>query len=331
MRPRAWMFVLCACTQPVNDPPVASVFATPFSSEAAPTVPDDALAPLPQSIALDPAKVALGRQLFDDPRLSGDGKVRCTSCHSFQHGGALPEARTQLPDRPAVPVNVPSVYNASFNFRFGWNGRFTDIGQQLDAAMQNRTAMAGTWSEAVRVLSADRELGRSFAAVYPAGLTAGALREVLALFCLSLVTPNSRLDRHLRGELQLSAAEQRGYELFRDYGCIGCHQGINVGGNLLQRLGVMDDFFAGRQELSPADLGLYEVTRDPEDKHVFRVPSLRNVVSTAPYFHDGSAATLDDAVRTMARVQLGRSLNAEETGALVAFLAALSGELRSGS
>jgi cytochrome c peroxidase len=327
MRLGCWVLALSACAQPVIDPPVAQVFATPFSAEAAPSDPDNALAPLPQRIELDQAKVALGRRLFDDPRLSGDGKVTCSSCHSFEHAGALSQARSNLPDRPPVPVNVPSLLNASFNFRFGWSGRFTDIGQQLDAAMQLRAAMAGSWQQATDALARDPVIVRSFRAIYPAGLTAGSLREVVALFCLSLVTPNSRLDRSLRGELQLTASEQRGFELFRSYGCISCHQGINVGGNLLQRFGIMSDYFAGRSRQEPADLGLYQVTHDPEDLHVFRVPSLRNVANTAPYFHDGSADTLEEAVRDMARYQLGRRLGPEETAALVVFLQALSGEL----
>jgi cytochrome c peroxidase len=327
MRLGCWVLALSACTQPAIDPPVAQVFATPFSSEAAPDDPDNALAPLPQRIELDQAKVALGRRLFYDPRLSGDTKVSCSSCHSFEHAGALAEARSSLPDRPAVPVNVPSLLNAAFNFRFGWSGRFADIGQQLDAAMRNHATMAGSWQGATEALARDPAIVRSFDASYAAGLTPGSLREVIALFCLSLVTPNSRLDRHLRGELQLSAAEQRGYDLFRSYGCISCHQGINVGGNLLQRFGIMGDYFADRGRREPADLGLYEVTQEPEDLHVFRVPSLRNVAKSAPYFHDGSAATLEEAVRDMARYQLGRRLEPEETGALVAFLETLSGEL----
>ncbi|HKP59484.1 MAG TPA: cytochrome c peroxidase [Polyangiales bacterium] len=327
MRLGCWVLVLSACTQPVIDPPVAQVFATPFSSQAAPSDPDNALAPLPQRIDLDRAKVALGRRLFDDARLSGDAKVACRDCHSFQHAGALAQARSKLPDRPPVPVNVPSLLNASFNFRFGWAGRFIDIGQQLDAAMESRAAMAGSWQRAIDALGRDPQLVSEFRASYPAGLTAGSLREVLALFCLSLVTPNSRLDRQLRGELQLTAAEQHGYDLFRSYGCISCHQGINVGGNLLQRLGIMGDYFAVRGNPEPADAGLFAVTKDPEDLHVFRVPSLRNVAKTAPYFHDGSVDTLEEAVREMAHYQLGRTLEPDETGALVAFLETLTGEL----
>jgi cytochrome c peroxidase len=163
--------------------------------------------------------------------------------------------------------------------------------------------------------------------LYSDGLTPFSLREVVALYSLSLITPNSRFDQYLRGELALSSDEQQGYDLFRDYGCISCHQGINVGGNLLQKLGVMRDYFAGRSDLTPADQGLFAKTGREEDRAVFRVPSLRNVALTAPYFHDGSRATLEDAVTTMASYQLGRELSAEQAGQIAAFLRTLTGEL----
>jgi cytochrome c peroxidase len=222
---------------------------------------------------------------------------------------------------------VPSVFNVAFNARFAWNGRFADIGQQLDAAMSSRAAMNASFQQAARVVSRDPALSRAFEAVYAGGVSPGAVREALAVYCLSLVTPDARFDRYLRGELTLSAAEQSGYELFRELGCISCHQGVNLGGNLLQRFGVVVDYFAVHGSHSPADDGLFEETRDPADLHVFRVPSLRNVAVTAPYFHDGSAAELAQAVRDMAQFQLGRTLSQAETSAIVAFLEALSGEL----
>jgi cytochrome c peroxidase len=131
----------------------------------------------------------------------------------------------------------------------------------------------------------------------------------------------------LRGELALSAVEQRGYELFREYGCMSCHQGINLGGNMFQRFGVMRDYFADRGALTLADLGLFGATGREEDRFVFRVPSLRNVALTAPYFHDGSSATLEHAVVTMAKYQLDRDLDGEQTDEIAAFLRTLTGEL----
>ena len=137
------------------------------------------------------------------------------------------------------------------------------------------------------------------------------------------MTPNSRFDQHLRGELDLTDDEARGYGLFRDLGCVSCHQGINLGGNMFQRFGVMADAFD--RPLVELDYGRMLVTGDEADAHVFRVPSLRNVAVTGPYFHDGSAPTLTEAVQTMARVQLGYALEPGETDDLVAFLNTLTG------
>lgn len=317
--------MLAACAQPVRGEAEPQTFPTPFSSEAAPS--GEAFAPLPHRLELDPTKVALGKRLFGDPRLSPDGRAACSSCHQLDHGGANGVARSDLAGRPPVPVNVPSIFNAAFSFRFGWSGRFADIGQQLDFAMQSRAAMASSWEYAARALAQDASYRDAFVRSYGQGPTPASVREALALYSLSLLTPDARFDRHLRGELALSALEQRGYELFRDYGCASCHQGISLGGNMLQRFGVMRDYFAERPLLEPADLGLFSVTHRSEDRYVFRVPSLRNVARTAPYFHDASAKTLDEAVEIMAEYQLGRDLKDDQRRALIAFLETLTGEL----
>jgi cytochrome c peroxidase len=305
-----------------------TTFATPFSTQEAPATGDHALAPLPQHLTLDARKVELGSHLFSDARLSGDSHHACVDCHAFDRGGANGLAHSSLSDRKSGSVNVPSLFNAAFNFRFGWAGNLEDIGQQLDAAMESRAAMAGSWDEATVQLAKDARVRKQFEQLYADGLTPLNVRDAVALYSLSLITPNSRFDRSLRGELALNTDEQRGYELFRDYGCVSCHQGINVGGNMLQRFGVMRDYFQGRADLTASDQGLFSKTGREEDRYVFRVPSLRNVALTAPYFHDGSKDTLEDAVTTMASYQLGRELNSEQTGDIVAFLKTLSGELQ---
>jgi cytochrome c peroxidase len=317
--------LLVACRDEVPTVHSPETFATPFSTQEAPANGESALAPLPQRLVLDPRKVALGSRLFRDPRLSGDGKVACADCHALDRGGANGQARSQLPDRKPVGVNVPSVFNAAFNFRFGWGGGYEDIGEQIDFAMQAPAVMRSSWSKAAGALARSATDRQAFAAAYADGLTEANLREALAIYSLSLITPNSRFDRYLRGELALEAQEQRGYDLFRVHGCVTCHQGINIGGNMLQRFGVMRDYFAKRGNLQPADLGLFAFSAREEDRHVF--PSLRNVALTAPYFHDASAATLEEAAATMARYQLGRELNAEQAGQIAAFLRTLTGEL----
>jgi cytochrome c peroxidase len=319
--------LLAGCRDEVSAAHSPETFATPFSTQEAPANGDSALAPLPQRLALDARKVALGGRLFRDPRLSGDGKVSCLDCHALERGGANAQARSELPGRKPVGVNVPTVFNAAFNFRFGWGGGYEDIGEQIDFAMRAPTVMQSSWAHAVEVLSRSAQERQGFAAAYSGGLTQANLRDALAVYTLSLITPNARFDRYLRGELALEPQEQRGYELFRDHGCISCHQGINIGGNMLQRFGVMRDYFAGRSDLQPADMGLFAFTGRAEDRHVFRVPSLRNVALTAPYFHDASAATLEQAATAMARFQLGRELSAEQAGQIAAFLRTLTGEL----
>jgi cytochrome c peroxidase len=317
-----------ACTQAPAPPVLPSTDApTPFSADEAPGVADTLFAPLPASVALDAKKVALGKRLFTDTRLSGDGLVSCMTCHDLDKGGANGMAKSDLPGRPPVGVNIPTIFNAAYSFRFAWSGRLLDIGEQLDVAMTGKAALAGTWDTAAAALAKDPEIVRAFREAFPEGLTAASLREAMSVYSLSLSTPNSRFDRYLRHEIQLSSDELAGYELFRDYGCVSCHQGINVGGNMMQRFGVMRDYFAGRAGLTESDQGLYVATKREEDRHVFRVPSLRNVALTAPYFHDGSASDLAHAIVTMARYQLGREMPPEQVGLIAAFLGTLTGEL----
>jgi len=287
------------------------------------------LSPLPQSVpGLDPRRVTLGRELFHDKQLSGDGLVSCSDCHALGLGGANAQAKSTLPDRPPVGVNVPTIFNVAFNFRYAWNGRYKTIEDQIDFALGAPSAMHNTWPEVVATLARDVRVAGAFRGAYPDGLTVETARDALATYARSLSTPNARFDRYLRGELALSPTEQRGYGHFRDYGCVSCHQGVNVGGNMFERFGVMRDYFADRgTEEVAADLGRYGITNKEEDRRVFRVPSLRNVALTAPYFHDGSAATLTEAIITMGRYQLGRELSAQDVAEINAFLHTLTGEL----
>jgi cytochrome c peroxidase len=166
-----------------------------------------------------------------------------------------------------------------------------------------------------------------FNTAYAAGLRPANVLDALASFERSLLTPDARFDRYLRGEPQaLSAPEQQGYRLFKSYGCVACHQGVNIGGNLYQKFGVFEEPGGRESPAALIDFGRYAVTKVPRDRAVFRVPSLRNVAVTAPYFHDGREPALEGAVDTMARVQLGRTLTPEEIGLIVRFLQTLTGE-----
>jgi len=287
---------------------------------------EDPIEPIPQRLELDARRVALGGRLFADPILSGDGTRTCTMCHALEEGGIVPgETRSNHPMNATGPYNVPTVYNVAFNFRFNWNGKFDTLEDHMQGLMMNPTVMnTGSWSEIV-----DR-IRPSYApafvsAGYRDGLTEENVRDAVASYQRSLITPNAKFDQFLRGEEVLEPDEREGYELFKSVGCISCHQGINVGGNLFQRFGVMEDAFDGR-ELTDRDYGRMLLTGREEDAHVFRVPSLRNVAVTAPYFHDGSAPTLEAAVGHMGRVQLGYILSDAEVGAIAAFLGTLTGE-----
>lgn len=286
---------------------------------------DGVLAALPDEPPAPDLRVSLGARLFQDVRLSEDEKVACATCHVLALGGANAQARTDLPGRAPVPVNVPTVFNLVYDFRYAWSGKFVDVGAQIDTALGLKNAMATDWDSALARVGRDSTYQADFRRAYPEGLTPRTLRDALIRYNMSLVTPGARFDQFLRGQLSLSEQEKRGYDMFREYGCVSCHQGVSLGGNMFQRFGVMRDYFSERGHVEKADLGLYNTTQREEDRHVFRVPSLRNVALTAPYFHDGSAPTLVEAVQTMARYQLGRELTHLQAADIVAFLVTLTG------
>lgn len=288
--------------------------------------PADPFEPIPRDLGLDPARIALGEALFVDPRLSGDGERACVDCHHLGAGGVVPdEERSNHPRNETGPYNVPTVFNVAFNFRYNWQGRFETLEQHLSGPMMNAEVMnAGSWEAVVERLRPHYDQ-RFREAGYATGVDEDNVRDAIVTYQRSLITPDARFDRYLRGELELRPDEARGYALFRSVGCVSCHQGINVGGNLFQRFGVMQDAFDGR-EPSERDYGRMLVTGREDDAFVFRVPSLRNVALTAPYFHDGSAATLEEAIAHMGRVQLGAALREDEIADIAAFLRSLTGE-----
>jgi cytochrome c peroxidase len=290
---------------------------------------DEPIQAIPQQIKVDPPKVTLGEKLFQDVRLSTNNQVSCLSCHSFSLGGTDRRAHSIGIDGALTEVNTPTIFNTRFNFRLNWNGKFTNLSDHLDALMNNPKIMGVRWPEAVRSLQQVPAYVRSFGQIYPDGVTPTNIKDALVAYELSLNTPNSRFDRFLQGNKQaLTTAEQEGYRLFKANGCISCHQGVNVGGNMFQPFGIIGDYLADRGNVTPADLGRFNVTQNAADRHVFRVPSLRNVAMTAPYFHDGSAQTLEEAVSKMTKYQLGRTLPTEQIESIVLFLRTLTGEYR---
>ena len=290
---------------------------------------DEPIKPIPQTIDVDPRKVDLGRLLFHDAALSKDDTVSCASCHDLSSGGddGL-KVSIGIEDKPGF-INAPTVFNAAFNFKQFWDGRAKTLEAQIDGPIQNPVEMGNLWPEVVTTLYQDDDYPAMFEAIYSNGINRNNIKNAIAEYVRSLITPNSRFDEWLRGDDDaLSALEKKGYELFKDYGCASCHQGANVGGNMFQVFGVLNDYFKRRGDITDADLGLYNITGNEEDRHSFKVPSLRMAAHTAPYLHDGTAETLRDAVDAMFEFQLGREAPDEDKDAIVAFIKTLAGESR---
>jgi len=285
--------------------------------------------PIPFRLPLNTKKVALGERLFHDPILSGDNTISCASCHSLTLGGT---------DRLTVSVgiqgqtgsfNAPTVFNSGFNFRQFWDGRAASLEEQIDSHILSPKEMGSDWGKILTALQQHAEYPKLFS-LYSDHITIANIQDAIATFARSLYTPNARFDRFLRGDTQaLSAEEQAGYLLFKNYGCISCHQGVNLGGNMYQSFGTMGDYFAQRGlPVNQTDWGRFNITGQEADKFVFKVPGLRNIALTAPYFHDGSVKTLEESVQIMGRYQLGRLLSAQDSAQISAFLRSLTGEYR---
>ena len=224
-------------------------------------------------------------------------------------------------------INSPTVFNSGLNFKQFWDGRADTLEQQIDDPVQSPLEMGSLWPDVVAKLYQDRDYPQRFKALYPDGISRDSIRNAIAEFMRSLNTPNGRFDRWLKGDEEaLDRVEKHGYALFKYYGCVSCHQGANVGGNMFQVFGVLNEYFRKRGNITEADLGRYNVTGNPADRHAFKVPSLRMAAHTAPYLHDGSAATLRDAVDAMFEFQLGRDAPDEDKEAIVAFIETLAGE-----
>jgi cytochrome c peroxidase len=280
------------------------------SSEMSSAADQEPITRIPSPPAVDPLKLALGERLFTDFRLSGNGDFACSSCHDLSTNGAGGKAMnrtTDAPTRSRPSLDTPTVFNAALNFRLTWRGRFRSLATQAEASIESPNDMKSRVAEVVRKLNADPDMSDQFYAVYGHAPDRDEFLDALVSFEQSLLTPGSRFDRWLDGDVSaLSEDELDGYRLFKSFGCSSCHQGVNVGGNLFQQQGVFRSL----------------VATGPK---VVRVPSLRNVATTAPYFHDGSALTLEDAVRRMAAAQLDRTLTDQQVGLLAGFLKTLTG------
>ncbi|HEY4698600.1 MAG TPA: cytochrome c peroxidase [Gallionella sp.] len=284
------------------------------------------ITPIPLDLKLDARKVALGRRLFHDTRLSHDNTISCSTCHDLSKGGADGLPFPVGIGKKQGKINTLTVFNSGFNYRLFWDGRAATLEDQMDFPLQHSAEMATTWPEVIAKLVKDEAYRRDFAVIYPEHIQPSTVKDAIATFERSLTTPDGKFDRFLRGDKHaLDDEELAGYELFKNLGCISCHQGMNVGGNMYEKLGIVDDYFAHRGKVQEADFGRYNITGIEDHRYEFRVPSLRNVALTAPYFHDASAVTLEQAVAIMGRYQLGVDLNADEIASIVKFLNTLTG------
>ncbi len=318
----AWLVVALLWSS-VNELP-GTVTAEPTR---VPTI--DATAPISPIVVesdLDARKVALGKRLFEEKSFSKDGTVACASCHGLDTAGADRTAVSTGVENRLGKRNALTVFNAAHNSMQFWDGRAATLERQMDGPMTGAAEMASDWEKTVATLRAGGDYAHDFAKIYPDGVTTTNIRDAIATYERSLQTPDAPFDRFLRGDVTaITADELHGYELFISYGCASCHQGTNVGGNMYQKFGLVTD--ASEAALvSPDDLGRYEITKDDGDRFVFRVPSLRNVASTPPYFHNGSAPTLASAITVMGRVQLGRELSDNDVRSIAAFLTTLTGQ-----
>ncbi|MFU0841843.1 MAG: Cytochrome c551 peroxidase [Burkholderia sp.] len=271
----------------------------------------------------NPALVELGKMLFFDPRLSRSGFISCNSCHNLATGGA-DNLKTSVGDYwTQGPINSPTVLNSYGQIAQFWDGRAKTLAEQAAGPIANPKEMASTHELAVRVIGSIPGYGKYFKAAFgDEKVDIGRITDAMAAFEKSLVTPNSRFDLWLKGDRKaLSSEELKGYELFKSSGCTICHNGAQVGGQSFQKMGQVRPY-----ETTNTAQGVEAISGRDQDRMKFKVPMLRNIELTYPYFHDGEAATLEKAVEVMGDVQLGRRYSAEETARIVAFLKTLTGE-----
>ena len=280
---------------------------------------------------VDLRKVALGYDLFHDVRLSVDNTISCASCHGLNTGGVDNHQYSDGVEGRMGGVNAPTVYNAVFNFVQFWDGRAKTLAEQAAGPPVNPAEMAyNSFDEIIAKLSEDKNLVARFEEIYPEGITEATITNAIEEFERTLTTPNSQFDKWLYGDNDaLTAQELRGYELFKEHSCATCHAGANLGGETYELMGLRRHYFEARgTTLTEEDNGRYKETKDERDRHRFKVPGLRNIELTWPYYHDGTRLTMDDAVRDMALYQCDVALNDTEVADIVAFLRTLTGEYK---
>lgn len=290
---------------------------------------DEPILPVPLVHNVSIKKAALGKRLFHETMLSGDNSLSCASCHDMDRGGADGNKLSTGIEGQKGAMNAPTVVNSRFNFTQFWDGRASDLQEQAKGPITNPVEMGATWDNVIAKLQDTSDYVKAFKEIYKDGITQENITDAIRNYEYTLVSINAPFDQYLRGDdTAISVQAKRGYDLFKEYGCVACHQGVNVGGNMFQRMGAFLPYFNENNIDNDGDLGRYNVTKDARDRYVFKVPSLRMVAYTAPYFHDGSVATLQEAIDIMARYQLGYTISKSDNEDIQAFLRSLSGHIR---
>ena len=298
-----------------------------------------ALQPIPDSLATDIRKVTLGRKMYNEARVSLDGTLSCATCHVIDKGGA--DSRGTRTSEGIYGqfggINAPTVLHAAFNVEQFWNGRAHTLADQAAGPPVNPVEMGDqTWEQICERLKEDASLVAEFQSIYPEGITQATVTDAIAEYEKTLITPNDRLDQMLKGdENALTEEEKKGLAAFMDNSCAVCHVGKTLGGQSFETLGIYEDYYAAREQSNPDivynddDKGLAGFTGDTADLHRFKVPGLRNISKTSPYFHDGTQATIEDAVRAMFRFELGvKEAPESDVASISAFLRTLDGEIK---
>ena len=284
--------------------------------------------PLMTSIPADSAKVALGFALYHDTRLSGDNSISCATCHGLNTGGVDRKQYSEGIKGQLGGVNAPTVYNAALNCLQFWDGRAADLKEQAAGPPLNPVEMGSiSFDEISDKLAEDKDFSKKFLAIYPEGFNQSTITDAIAEFEKTLLTP-SRFDKYLMGDKDaLTADELEGYQLFKDNKCATCHVGMNIGGQSFEYMGIKKNYFDYRGTgLTDGDNGRFAVTQNESDRHKFKTPTLRNVMITYPYMHDGSIKTVEDAIRVMHQFQIGKNITDPEIKKIIAYLNTLTGE-----
>lgn len=318
------LFILCVWSQLARSDAGESGNVTPLALRLA----GEPTAPLPAVDKPEVVKLALGERMYSDPRLSGNGTMTCSYCHDLTKGGSDGMRLSETMDGGTRSRNTPTIFNVAMLSSFNWDGAVLSLHDEVQAVMESKKALGVDWNKVEALLKTDRFYSDGFRVAYSGRISRETIVDAMVTYVASLVTPDSAFDRYLKGEANALTTEQKqGYGLFKSYGCSSCHQGQLLGGNLYAPFGVFGNYVKERGDETEADWGRFNVTKQETDKYVFRVPSLRNVALTSPYFHDGSVSELKEAVSVMAKYQLGRDIPPEDIHKIVKFLEALTGRL----